>query len=66
MRDGVLSKGNKVTCMRDGRNIGSGKLSACSVIRKTVKEIHAGYECGFTCDGFTEWQRVIPFFVMRK
>jgi translation initiation factor IF-2 len=23
--------------------------------RKSVKEIHAGYECGFTCEGFNDW-----------
>jgi len=55
MRDGVLTRGNKVKCMRDGREIGSGKVVSLQRDKKTVKEIHAGYECGFTCEGFTEW-----------
>ncbi len=56
MRDGVLSKGNRVTCIRDGRNLGSGRIVSLQRDKKTVKEIHAGYECGFICDGFNEWQ----------
>ncbi len=56
MRDGVLARGNKVVCMRSGRQIGEAKVSTLQRERKSVKEIHAGYECGFTTDGFNEWQ----------
>ena len=56
LRDGVLSRGNKVVCMRGNRQLGEGKISSLQRDRKPVKEIHAGYECGFTVDGFNEWQ----------
>lgn len=56
LKDGVLSRGNKVVCMRNGKQIGEGKVSTLQRDRKTVKEIHAGYECGFISEGFTEWQ----------
>lgn len=56
MRDGVLSKGNRVTCMRDGRNVGVGKVTSLQRDKKSIKEVHAGYECGFVCEGFNEWQ----------
>ncbi|MFA6991628.1 MAG: hypothetical protein WC192_06280, partial [Candidatus Babeliales bacterium] len=56
MRDGVLSKGNRVTCMRDGRNLGFGKVTSLQRDKKSIKEVHAGYECGFVCEGFNEWQ----------
>lgn len=56
MRDGVLSRGNKVTCMRDGKNIGVGKVVSLQRDKKSIKEIHAGYECGFVCEGFNSWQ----------
>ena len=56
MRDGVLSRGNRVACMRAGRQVGEGVVTSLQRDRKSVKEIHAGYECGFTCEGFTEWQ----------
>jgi len=55
LRDGVLSRGNKVVCMRNNRQIGEGKITSLQRDRKPVKEIHAGYECGFTVDGFNEW-----------
>ncbi|KKQ33428.1 MAG: Translation initiation factor IF-2 [candidate division TM6 bacterium GW2011_GWF2_37_49] len=56
MRDGVITKGNKVTCMRAGKEVGAGKVNSLQRDKKTVKEVHSGYECGFTCEGFTEWQ----------
>ena len=56
MREGVFTRGNKVECIRNGRKVGEGKISTLQRDRKTVKEVHSGYECGFTCDGFTEWR----------
>jgi len=56
MRDGVLSKGNKVVCMRSGKAVGEGVVTSLQRDRKSVREVHAGYECGFTCEGFNEWQ----------
>lgn len=56
MREGVLSRNNKVVCIRNGRQLGEAKVSTLQRDRKSVKEIHAGYECGFTADGFNEWQ----------
>ncbi len=56
MREGVLSRGNKVVCMRGNKQMGEAKVTSLQRDRKTVKEIHAGYECGFTADGFNEWQ----------
>lgn len=56
LRDGVLSRGNKVVCMRGGKQVGEGKVVTLQRDRKTVKEIHAGYECGFVAEGFSEWK----------
>lgn len=56
LRDGVLSRGNKVVCMRGNKQLGEGKITSLQRDRKPVKEIHAGFECGFTVDGFNEWQ----------
>ncbi len=56
MRDGVMSRNNKVTCIRSGKQIGEAKITSLQRDRKPVKEIHAGYECGFTAEGFNEWQ----------
>jgi translation initiation factor IF-2 len=56
MRDGVLSRDCKVTCVRDGKVVGEGKVTSLQRDKKTVKEIHAGYECGFMTDSFSDWQ----------
>jgi translation initiation factor IF-2 len=56
MRDGVLSRGNKVVCVRGGKELGEAKVVSLQRERKPVKEIHAGYECGFTGEGFEDWQ----------
>jgi translation initiation factor IF-2 len=55
-RDGVITRGNKVECVRGGKKIGEGKITSLQRDRKTVKEVHSGYECGFTVEGFNEWQ----------
>ncbi len=55
-RDGVISRGNKVECIRGNKKIGEGKITSLQRDRKTVKEVHSGYECGFTVDGFNEWK----------
>lgn len=56
MRDGVLARGNKVVCVRAGKQLGEGIVATLQRERKAVKEIHAGFECGFTTEGFNEWQ----------
>ncbi len=55
MRDGILARDHKVVCMRDGRKIGEGKVSSLQRDKKPVKEVHSGFECGFTCDNFNDW-----------
>jgi translation initiation factor IF-2 len=54
--DGVCSNGNKVVCLRGGKPVGEGKIVSLQREGKIVKEVHAGYECGFVCDGFNNWQ----------
>ena len=54
--DGVISKSNKVECIRDNKKIGEGKIISLQREKKTVKEVHSGYECGFTTDRFHDWQ----------
>jgi translation initiation factor IF-2 len=56
LKEGVLSRGNKVECLRRGKKVGEGKINSLQRDRKTVKEIHAGYECGFVSDLFNGWE----------
>lgn len=69
LRDGVLTRGNKVVCMRNGKAVGEAKVISLQRDRKTVKEVHAGHECGFTAEGFNEWQEgdtVISYVEVRE
>jgi translation initiation factor IF-2 len=53
--DGLFSRGDKVVCLRAGEKVGEGKISSLQRDRSVVKEVAAGYECGFICEGFTDW-----------
>jgi len=54
--EGVVSKNNKVECLRNGEVVGKGRIVTLQKEGKVVQQVHSGYECGFTCDGFNEWQ----------
>ncbi|MFC1894424.1 translation initiation factor IF-2 [Candidatus Dependentiae bacterium] len=56
VQEGVVSKGNKVECMRRGKIVGQGRITSLQKEGKVVAQVHAGYECGFVCDGFTDWR----------
>ena len=54
--DGIVTKNSVVACMRRGQEIGRGKITSLQRERKTVKEVHAGHECGFITDSFHDWE----------
>jgi len=54
--DGVFANGDIAVCLRGGKEIGRGKIVSLQRERKTVKEVHAGFECGFVTDKFHEWR----------
>lgn len=56
MTEGTLNRTSKVVCVRDGQEIGEGKVSSLQRDKKHVKEVHAGFECGFLTDSFHEWE----------
>ena len=53
---GLFSRNGKVVCYRGGQEMGGGKILSLQRERKVVKEVHAGYECGFVCDDFRDWR----------
>jgi translation initiation factor IF-2 len=56
IQDGVFSRTCKVTCIRAGKVVGEGVIASLQRDKKTVKEVHKGFECGFICNGFSGWQ----------
>lgn len=55
IKEGVFGRTCKVVCMRRGQKIGEGKITSLQRDKKTVKEVHAGFECGFMSDSFHDW-----------
>ena len=41
---------------RGKTKIGEGPIKSLERDRKTVKEVHTGFECAFLIEGFNEWQ----------
>jgi translation initiation factor IF-2 len=66
VREGVVARGDKVICMRAGKAVGEGKVNSLQRDKKTVKEVHTGFECGFICDAYTEWVEDDIVQVMRE
>ena len=66
--EGVVKRGNIVQCFRKNEKVGEGKIASLQRERKTVKEVHAGQECGFITDSFHDWKEddTVQIFVEEK
>lgn len=58
MQDGICTRTSAVKIYRGRQNqkIGEGAIKSLQRDKKTVKEVHAGYECALLVDGFQDWQ----------
>ena len=50
--DGKCTSNSVVACIRDGIEVGKGKIVSLQKERKSVKEVITGQECGFLTDSF--------------
>ncbi|HSW74058.1 MAG TPA: translation initiation factor IF-2, partial [Candidatus Limnocylindria bacterium] len=55
VRDGRFAREGSVVVWRGNQKIGEGKIKSLQRDKKTVKEVHAGYECGFLVEGLEDW-----------
>ncbi len=55
VREGRFSRDGTVVIWRGKQKIGSGSIKSLQRERRPVKEVHAGFECGFLVDDFTDW-----------
>lgn len=55
VNDGRFVKDGEVIAYRGGRKVGNGVIKSLQREKRTVKEVHAGFECGFIVDGFSDW-----------
>ena len=56
--DGVFQRGCKARIMREGNVIFDGPLASLKRFKDDVKEVKAGYECGFVFEGFNDLQEL--------
>ena len=56
VRTGRFIRDGKVTVWRGKHKVGEGTIKGLQREKKSVKEVHAGFECGFLVDGFNDWQ----------
>ena len=56
--DGTFQRGCKARVMREGKVIFDGPLASLKRFKDDVKEVRAGYECGFVFDGFGDFQEL--------
>ncbi len=56
VQDGRFTRDGYVVAWRGKEKIGEGKIISLQREKKTVKEAHAGYECGFVVEGITHWE----------
>lgn len=56
VKDGRFTKEGTVVVWRGRQKVGEGKITSLQRDKKSVKEVHAGFECGFIIDGISDWQ----------
>jgi len=56
VQDGKFSQEGSVTVWRGKNKIGEGKIKSLQRENKTVKEVHAGYECAFSVENLTDFK----------
>ena len=56
VNDGIFVRKGIIVTKRNGSKIGEGKITSLQRDKKTVKEVHSGFECGFMAQGFQEWE----------
>lgn len=56
VKDGRVTKDSFVTVWRGKQKIGEGPIKTLQRDKKTVKEVHSGYECAFIIEGLTDFQ----------
>ena len=55
VKDGRFTRNGIVVAWRGTEKIGEGKIISLQREKKNVKEVHAGFECGFVVEGITDW-----------
>ncbi|MCX5925534.1 MAG: translation initiation factor IF-2 [Candidatus Dependentiae bacterium] len=55
VKEGRFAVGGRVNILRGNKKIGEGVIKSLQRDKKSVKEVHTGFECGFVVEGFSDW-----------
>lgn len=66
--DGKIARNAQARVLRGGTVIFTGKVGSLKHVKEDVKEMAAGFECGITLDGFTDFQigDTVEFFTVQE
>ena len=56
VKQGRITRDCTLVVWRGREKIGQGKIKSLQRDKKSVKEVHTGFECAFLVDGFNDWQ----------
>ena len=56
VREGRFNEKGVVVIKRGRKEAGKGKMKSLQRDKKSVKEVHTGFECAFLVDGFDDWR----------
>jgi len=56
IRSGRFAREGNVIIYRGKTIVGKGPIKSLQRDKKSVKEVHSGFECAFLIDGFVDWQ----------
>jgi len=54
--DGVIRRSAQVRILREGKQIGTGKVTSLKRFKDDVREVEKGFECGVGVEGFTDFK----------
>jgi translation initiation factor IF-2 len=55
VNDGKIQRGAQIRVWRDGKKLFEGKLDALKRFKDDAKEVQAGYECGISVSGYSDF-----------
>jgi translation initiation factor IF-2 len=54
--DGLMRRGAQVRILREGKQVGAGKVTSLKRFKDDVREVEKGFECGVGVEGFTDFK----------
>jgi translation initiation factor IF-2 len=56
--DGLLRRSAQVRIVREGKQVGAGKVTSLKRFKDDVREVEKGFECGVGVEGFTDFKNL--------